>query len=166
MNPAPGTSSAEQTSDGVTFRTFTGLPIGLADHCLVALNGAERGDFFLTGGYSGGSSKKTYIYNSGWMPKADMPTARSGKKPNLGIQMMRMTIECCAGLACGAVRSRAGGPVEKVVAAGGRNGNYPNRNYLSKVEVYDVANNTWTEGNNKREISYELKFMSELECAA
>ena len=74
--------------------------------------------------------------------------------------MMRMTIECCADLACGTVRSSAGGAVEKVVAAGGWDGS----NYLSKVEVYDVASNTWTRGNNKREISvlpYKLKFMSE-----
>ena len=62
-------------------------------------------------------------------------------------------------MACGTVRSGAGGAVEKVVAAGGYNGNY-----RSKVEIYDVSSNTWTTGNNKREISvlpYKLKFMSE-----
>ena len=48
-------------------------------------------------------------------------------------------IECIAGLMCGAVRSRPGGPVQKVVAAGGSGGG-------KTVEIYDVDSNTWTKG--------------------
>ena len=43
---------------------------------------------------------------------------------------------------CGAVRSRPGGPVEQVVAAGGLN----NDGVLSTVEIYNVESNTWTTG--------------------
>ena len=50
-------------------------------------------------------------------------------------------IECTAGLMCGAVRSRPGGPVQKVVAAGGYDGNY-----LTKVEIYNLNDNTWKTG--------------------
>ena len=50
-------------------------------------------------------------------------------------------IECIAGLMCGAVRSRPGGPVQKVVAAGGDGGGY-----LSTVEIYDLDSNMWTKG--------------------
>ena len=56
------------------------------------------------------------------MPVADMPTARRG-------------------LACGTLRGKEGGAVEKVVTIGGRRGSH-----LSNVEVYDVASNTWTDG--------------------
>ena len=50
-------------------------------------------------------------------------------------------IECIAGLMCGAVRSRPGGPVQKVVAAGGFDGST-----ISTVEIYDLDSNTWTTG--------------------
>ena len=50
-------------------------------------------------------------------------------------------IECTAGLMCGTVRSRPGGPVQKVVAAGGDGGGY-----LSTVEIYDLDSNMWTKG--------------------
>ena len=47
--------------------------------------------------------------------------------------------ECIADLMCGGVRGRPGGPVQKVVAAGGAGrGN--------RVEVYHLSNNTWTRG--------------------
>ena len=51
-------------------------------------------------------------------------------------------IECIAELMCGAVRGRPGGPVQKVVAAGGQVWN----GALSTVEVYDLSSNTWTRG--------------------
>ena len=51
--------------------------------------------------------------------------------------------ECIAGLMCGGVRDRPGGPVQKVVAAGGAN-----PFVLSTVEVYDVISNTWTRGQS------------------
>ena len=50
-------------------------------------------------------------------------------------------IECIAVLMCGTVRSRPGGPVQKVVAAGGFG-----VRYLSTVEIYDLSSNTWTTG--------------------
>ena len=46
--------------------------------------------------------------------------------------------ECIAALMCGGVRERTGGPVQKVVAAGGWGGD--------RVEVYHLSNNTWTRG--------------------
>ena len=52
-----------------------------------------------------------------------------------------MMIGCIAGLMCGAVRSRPGGPVEQVVAAGGYKSGY-----ISTVEIYNVESNTWTAG--------------------
>ena len=51
-------------------------------------------------------------------------------------------IKSIAGVKCGAVRSRPGGPVQKVVAAGGQVWN----GALSTVEVYDLSSNTWTRG--------------------
>ena len=42
---------------------------------------------------------------------------------------------------CGGVRGRPGGPVQKVVAAGGKFSGG-----LSTVEVYDLSSNTWTRG--------------------
>ena len=48
--------------------------------------------------------------------------------------------ECIADLMCGGVRDRPGGPVQKVVAAGGASGDG------RVVEVYDVISNTWTRG--------------------
>ena len=50
-------------------------------------------------------------------------------------------IECTAGLMCGTVRSRPGGPVQKVVAAGGYDSGV-----FSTVEIYDLDSNTWTTG--------------------
>ena len=52
-----------------------------------------------------------------------------------------MMIGRITGLMCGAVRSRPGGPVEQVVAAGGADG--PT---LSTVEIYDLENNKWRKG--------------------
>ena len=45
------------------------------------------------------------------------------------------------GLICGPVRGRLGGPVEKVVAAGGYDGSY-----LSTTEIYDLASDSWSKG--------------------
>ena len=45
------------------------------------------------------------------------------------------------GLICGPMRSKSGGPVEKVVAAGGNDGSY-----LSTTEIYDVATDSWSKG--------------------
>ena len=43
---------------------------------------------------------------------------------------------------CGPVRDIPGGPVRKVVVAGG----YGDWVYQSYVEIYDVARNIWTKG--------------------
>ena len=46
----PPKSTAERTiNNGSTFDTFTKLPIALSDHCMVSLNGSDKGDFFLAG---------------------------------------------------------------------------------------------------------------------
>ena len=45
------------------------------------------------------------------------------------------------GLICGPIRSKSGGPVEKVVVAGGWDGSY-----LSTTEIYDVASDLWSKG--------------------
>ena len=116
-------STAERTRNGSAFDAFAKLPIALSDHCMVSLDGSDEGDFLVAGGFGNGYNKRTFIYkNSEWIPAADMPTARRG-------------------LACGTVRGEEGGAVGKVVAVGGRRGSQ-----LSKVEVYDVASNTWTDG--------------------
>ena len=79
-------SSAESTRDGRTFRPFTPLPLGLVEHCLVSLEGTDRGDFLLTGGDvigRGDYNKQTFLYKGGeWREVEDMPTARRGKKAN------------------------------------------------------------------------------------
>ena len=46
------------------------------------------------------------------------------------------------GLICGPVRSQPGGPVEKVVAAGGFDGS----ERLSTTEIYDIATDSWSKG--------------------
>ena len=58
---------------------------------------------------------------------------------SLNAKMRVMMIEWIAGLVCGAVRSRTGGPVEQVVAAGGCCN-------MDTVEIYDLKSNTWTKG--------------------
>ena len=76
-------SSAEQTKDWKTFRTFASLPLLLREPGLVSLDkGGGKGDFFLTGGRTiGRNSKKAFIYDAGsWKGVADMPTARWGKE--------------------------------------------------------------------------------------
>ena len=42
---------------------------------------------------------------------------------------------------CGPVRASPGGRVEKIVAAGGYDGSY-----IDKIEIYDIARNTWETG--------------------
>ena len=78
-------SSTEITKDGVTFEDFTPLPIGLRQHCLVALDGDEDGDFFVVGGQmSGGYNKRAFTHKGNqWVEVEEVPTARRGKKPNL-----------------------------------------------------------------------------------
>ena len=44
-------------------------------------------------------------------------------------------------LICGPVRSQPGGPVVKVVVAGGEDGSY-----LSMTEIYDLATDSWSKG--------------------
>ena len=74
--------SADKTTDGSSFESFTPLPIGNDRHCLVGLD--NGGDIFMTGGYStetGGYSSRTYIFrsmSSTWESQPDMPTAREG----------------------------------------------------------------------------------------
>ena len=43
---------------------------------------------------------------------------------------------------CGPVRSQPGGPVEKVVTAGGSN----NGSYLSTTDIYNLATDSWSKG--------------------
>ena len=78
-------ASADKTTDGSSFETFTPMPIGIDRHCLVALD--NGGDIFMTGGYStetGGYSDRAYIFRSNsstWeIQPNNMPTAREGKK--------------------------------------------------------------------------------------
>ena len=77
-------SSTEITKDGVTFEDFAPLPIALWQHCIVALNDPADGDFFVAGGRtSSGFSKRAFIHKGNqWNEMSQMPTARSGKKPN------------------------------------------------------------------------------------
>ena len=60
------------------------MPLGLYKHCLVSLEGTDRGDFLLTGGDDrSGWNKKTFLYKEGeWREVEDMPTARRGKRAN------------------------------------------------------------------------------------
>ena len=108
---------------------FAPMPIGLRAHCLVSLDDADAGDFLLTGGRDstgGNRNKKTFIYrlaSNEWIQMADIRTARS--RP-----------------ACGPVRSKIGGPVEKVVVAGGWTSDRTSRP-TSIVEIYDLNKNTW-----------------------
>ena len=82
-----GISTTEITKDGATFEVFTPLPIGLAGHCVVALEG-DDGDFFVGGGYDGSNNnKRTFIHRGNqWVEMMQMPTARQCKKPNLEMQ--------------------------------------------------------------------------------
>ena len=48
-----------------------------------------------------------------------------------------------ADLMGGPVRSRPGGPVEKIVVAGG----YEGGDRLRTTEIFDIASETWSEGN-------------------
>ena len=51
-----------------------------------------------------------------------------------------------AALMCGPVRSHPGGPVDKIVVSGG----YGGQGRTSKVEVYDVQEDSWEEGRRKK----------------
>ena len=55
-----------------------------------------------------------------------------------------------SGLICGPVRSWPGGPVKKVVAAGGVGGEdwnyFYEENALSTTEIYNLATNSWSKG--------------------
>ena len=67
-------------------------------------------------------------------------TARYCKKSNLEVQGEINWMLCIADLMCGPVRTSPGGRVAKIVAAGGC------CSATDKVEVYDIATNTWEEG--------------------
>ena len=140
-------SSTEITKDGVTFEDFTPLPIALYTHCMVALNDADAGDFFVAGGSSSSYSKRAFIHKGGqWNETTEMPTARSSKKPSLEKENELICLKhFIAALMCGPVRASPGGRVEKIVAAGGRaySGGWK---YYNKVEIYDITGNTWAAG--------------------
>lgn len=91
-----GTSkSTEITKDGVTFKAFEPLSIGLINHCMVALDGSNGANFFIGGGSRidndnvDSFSKRTFKYlelggllGGYWADIAPMPTGRYGKKSN------------------------------------------------------------------------------------
>ena len=60
-------------------------------------------------------------------------------------ERMRQKLLHFAVLMCGPVRSQPGGPVEEIVVSGGYNGNR-----LSKVEVYNVQEDSWETGRTKK----------------
>ena len=135
-------SSTEITRDGVTFEVFTPLPVGLRDHCMVALDGDEEGDFFVGGGDKWGQKyiKSTYIYkNNQWVGVKELPTGRRGKMPNFDIHNEIWWKLFLAVFMCGPLR--AGPRIEKIVAAGG----WADAN-LDKVDIYDITSNTWVTG--------------------
>ena len=116
-------SSVEHTMDGRNFETLPSMPIELYGHCIVSLGGDEDGDLFVTGGYDGNydDNTRTFVFKNGsWEEMESMPTARFD-------------------LMCGPVRSQPGGPVEKIVVAGG----YMTSRYLATVEVHNVQENSW-----------------------
>ena len=88
-------SSTEITIDGITFVDFTPLPFALGDHCMVALDGDNDGDFFLVGGDTDDDTqhnKKAFVHRgSQWVEVREMPTARQGKKP-IGISLCRKVL--------------------------------------------------------------------------
>ena len=145
-------SSTEITVDGITFADFTPLPFAINDHCLVALDLDDDGDFFLGGGDidSAPHNKRAFVHRgSQWVEVNEMPTARQGKKPTLELQNELSLILCLAGLECGPLRASPGGRVEKIVAAGGRETNNAAGWTASvKVEIYDITSNTWETGGN------------------
>ena len=57
-----------------------------------------------------------------------------------------------AALMCGPVRSQPGGPVEEIVVSGGYKSGY-----LSKVEVYNVQEDSWETGRTKKDTIKILK---------
>ena len=137
-------TSTEITQDGVTFRAFTSLPIGVLNHCMVALDGDEEGDFFVGGGDSsvGKYTKKAFIHKDNqWMDAEQLPTGRRGKKPNLDLGDELFWKFFLAALICGPVRAGPGGRVEKIVAAGGWDDSR-----LDNLDIYDLATDTWVTG--------------------
>ena len=82
------------------------------------------GDLFLTGGKNHNPNSKetnrTLIYRMSegkWMQAADMPTPRHSK---LTYKIRESDcFEIIAGMTCGAVLSKADGPVSEIVVAGG-----------------------------------------------
>ena len=139
-------ASSEITKDGVTFEDFTPVPIGLHGHCMVALNDPADSDFFITGGYYSGNSKRAFIHKIShwWVDVAEMSLGRRGKKPSLEMENEFIYLNhFIADLMCGPVRASPGGRVEKIVAAGGWLGS---GYYRTEVEIYDITGNTWTKG--------------------
>ena len=135
-------SSTEITRDGVTFEAFTPLPVGLRDHCMVALDGDEEGDFFVGGGdiRGGKYSKRAFIYkNNQWMDVKELPTGSRGKKPNLNLSDELCWKLFLAEFICGPVR--AGPRIDKIVAGGG----WADAR-LNHIDIYDITSNTWATG--------------------
>ena len=80
-------STSEISTDGMTFSTFTPLPIAVYRHCMVALD-RDDGEFFLAGGSTGPSSRRAFIHRrSHWDEVEPMQTGREGKKSNLKMQI-------------------------------------------------------------------------------
>ena len=82
-------SSTEITKDGVTFEDFTPLPIALNEHCMVALNDEDAGDFFVASGAEpvAGTSKRAFIHKGNQRNEmTEMANDRIGKKPTLEIE--------------------------------------------------------------------------------
>ena len=133
-------STTEISRDGITFESYTPLPIGLEGHCMVALEGND-GEFFIGGGYSSsGYSNRAFIHKGNeWVEVEQMPTARTSKESNLEVQGEINWMLCISDLMCGPVRASPGGRVVKIVAASG----FPRTN---RVYEYNIATNTWKEG--------------------
>ena len=154
--------SAEITQDGKTFQYFNFTDLPLYIDCLVSLDGADNGDFFLAGGTDYSINNNTYIYhNGGWKQKAERPTLREN-------------------FICGPVRRSPGGPVEKVIVAGGSRREYSEYSsdeypfslereieiFMSSTEVYNVAEDTWSKGidlpvtlRSATVVSYDTSFL-------
>ena len=65
-------------------------------------------------------------------------------------ERMRHKLLHFADLMCGPVRSQPGGPVEEIVVSGGSGGS-------SKVEVYNVQEDSWQTGRRNKRYNKDLK---------
>ena len=108
---------------------FPPLPIGFnGHHCLISLENTDNDFLLLMFDYS----YKTLIYRSTlneWVQMADMPPDSATERA-----------------ICGPVRSRIGGPVEKVVVAFQSPVTFTNHSH--SAEIYNVKENTWESMDN------------------